>query len=167
MHGLPGADTRDAGERVGRKNHFRADGAGKTMADHPRRILVADDEHHIRAVLAAKLRSAGHEVVEARDGQEALDVLLNGADRVDLLVTDLQMPCISGLELCTQLRQHERTRDVPALLITARGYIVRDDQLAQTNIRAMLSKPFSAREVLRQVEQLLLDPTAGAGRAAA
>ncbi len=131
------------------------------MPEHARRILVADDEHHIRAVLATKLRSSGYDVVEARDGQEALTILTGGGERFDLLVTDLQMPCVSGLELCTLLREHERTRTMPALLITARGYIVRPDQLAQTNIRAMLSKPFSAREVVRQVE-LLLAPAAPA-----
>jgi CheY-like chemotaxis protein len=137
----------------------------QSMASEARKILIADDEHHIRAVLAAKLRSAGHEVREARDGAEAL--VLAFEQRPDLVVTDLQMPSVSGLELCERLKVDERTRDVPALLITARGYIVRDDQLAATNIRAMLSKPFSAREVLKQVEAILSGGAAGSGRVAA
>lgn len=117
------------------------------------RIIVADDEHHIRAVLAAKLRSAGFEVSEARDGEEALGFALENPPR--LIVTDLQMPCMSGLELCERLKADARTSGVRALLITARGHILRDEQIARTNIAAVMSKPFSAREVLARVEGLI------------
>jgi CheY-like chemotaxis protein len=127
------------------------------------RIVVADDELHIRAVLSAKLRSAGYEVVEARDGGEAWE-LATGPVRPVMVVTDLQMPTMGGVELCTRLKADPRTAATPALLITARGYILKDEQLAATNIRGVLSKPFSAREVLRQVEAILAGASAEAGR---
>ncbi len=113
-----------------------------------RRVVVADDEHHIRAVVAAKFRSAGFEVHEARDGAEALELAL--AQQPDLLVTDLQMPLMSGLELCLRLKVDQRTAGVPVIMLTARGYILDDAQIAETNIRELMSKPFAAKELLRR-----------------
>lgn len=118
-----------------------------------RRIVVADDEHHIRAVVASKLRSAGFEVFEARDGAEALELAF--AHRPDLLVTDLQMPLMSGLELCLRLKVDQRTAGVPVVMLTARGYILDQSQLDETNIRELMSKPFAAKELLRRVNDLL------------
>ena len=64
----------------------------------PARLVVADDETHIRLVVAEKFRAAGHIVFEARDGEEALDLVRE--HRPDAIITDLQMPYLSGLELC-------------------------------------------------------------------
>lgn len=116
-------------------------------------VIVADDEAHIRAVVAAKLRTAGLTVHEARDGQEALD--LARRHRADLVVSDLQMPFVSGLEMAQQLRQSPECAGTPALLITAREFIIKPEELARTNIRKVMSKPFSAREVLAVVKDLL------------
>ncbi len=118
----------------------------------PPLILVADDEHHIRSVVAAKLRGSGFEVIEAADGEEALE--LARATPPDVVVTDLQMPVMSGLELCLALKALPACADTPALLLTARGYILDDGQIALTNIRRLMSKPFSAREVLAYVQEL-------------
>lgn len=115
-------------------------------------ILVADDEHHIRSVVATKLRAAGYEVLEAADGQEALE--LAQATPPDAVVTDLQMPLMSGIELCLALRADPGCTNVPAILLTARGYILDEGQLALTNIRHLMGKPFSAREVLARVQEL-------------
>ena len=125
---------------------------------HIRRIVVADDEHHIRAVVAAKLRGAGFEVFEARDGAEALELALE--HRPDLLVTDLQMPLMSGLELCLRLKVDQRTAGVPVVMLTARGYILDQGQIDETNIRELMSKPFAAKELLRRVHEILGTSTA-------
>lgn len=125
----------------------------------PRCILVADDEHHIRAVVAAKLRSLGYEVIEAHDGEEALHLALEHTP--DLVVTDLQMPAMSGLDLCMALKADPTTAHIPAILLTARGYLLGDEQLSRTNVKALMSKPFSTREVMTRVAELL------AGNAAA
>ncbi|MFN0010532.1 MAG: PleD family two-component system response regulator [Phycisphaerales bacterium] len=118
-----------------------------------RRVVVADDEHHIRAVVASKLRSAGLEVLEARDGAEALDLTL--AHVPDLLITDLQMPLMSGLELCLRLKADQRTAALPVIMLTARGYILDQAQLDETNVRALMSKPFAAKELLRRSMEVL------------
>ncbi len=119
----------------------------------PQTILLADDEAHITHVVGTKLRSAGYTTVVARDGEEALTLALQ--HRPNLVITDLQMPYMSGIELATRLRADERTAATPVVMLTARGYVLDEHELAATNIRAVMSKPFSARDVLRRVEEVL------------
>ncbi|MCW5775103.1 MAG: response regulator [Phycisphaeraceae bacterium] len=119
----------------------------------PQTILLADDEAHITHVVGMKLRAAGYATVVARDGEEALTLALQ--HRPNLVITDLQMPYMSGIELATRLRSDERTCETPVLMLTARGYVLDQNELSATNIRAVLSKPFSARDILRRVEEVL------------
>ncbi|MCE2966195.1 MAG: response regulator [Phycisphaerales bacterium] len=123
-------------------------------------VLVADDETHIRLVVVSKLRSAGAEVVEARDGAEALARARER--RPDLVITDLQMPHLSGLELAQALMIDARTSGVPVLMLTARGYSLSDDQMRGASILELMSKPFGARELLRRAVLLLKRSTSGA-----
>ena len=116
-------------------------------------ILVADDEPHIVHVLSMKLRSAGYEVITAEDGAEAFETALEKSP--DLIITDYQMPLMSGLEMCMKLKADERTAATPALMLTARGAGVGPEYLCQTNIVSLLSKPFSRREVLARVVEIL------------
>jgi len=130
-------------------------------------IVVADDEAPIRLVVGDKLRSAGYRVVEARDGEEALDAVRRGG--VSAVITDLQMPHMNGLELCLAMREDPRTAEIPALLLTARGHVLSDEMLAKTNIKRVMSKPFGVRELLAYVRTSLVE-SGGAeeqGRAAA
>ncbi len=117
------------------------------------KILVADDEAHILHVLALKLRNAGYEVVTAMDGEEALD--LCRAERPDLIITDYQMPFISGLEFCTEIQTSGLAPGVPILMLTARGFDITSEQRAQAGLHAVLTKPFSPREIIQKVSELL------------
>lgn len=128
-------------------------------------IIVADDETHIRLVVADKLRSAGYTVYEACDGEEALDLVHRHSP--DAIITDLQMPYMSGLELCLRLAEEARangTPPTPTVLLTARGHILEPEQMAQTGIRRVMGKPFGVRDLLEFVQTSLLDAkfTAGA-----
>lgn len=116
-------------------------------------ILVADDEAHIRSVVCAKLHSAGFATIEARDGEEALAAVRSC--RPSLLITDLQMPYMTGLELCQALHDNPATAGIPVLMLTARGYRLEPADLARTSIQRVISKPFSARELLEQAKELL------------
>lgn len=116
-------------------------------------ILVVDDEAHILHVVSLKLRNAGFDVVTANDGEEALDLAM--AVHPDLVITDFQMPFMSGLELCERMKATAATSDVPAIMLTARGFSLTDNDLSKTNIAGVLSKPFSPREVLTRVQQLI------------
>ncbi|GJQ25687.1 MAG: hypothetical protein HBSAPP02_07190 [Phycisphaerae bacterium] len=124
------------------------------------KILVCDDEPHIVHVVAAKLRGAGFEVLTAADGQEGLELAREA--HPDLIFTDYQMPSLSGLELCARLRADPATRDIPAVMLSARGFSIVDEDLTHTNIRKVLPKPFSPREVLAIARELLEGAAAGA-----
>ncbi|MEM8998231.1 MAG: response regulator, partial [Acidobacteriota bacterium] len=87
----------------------------------PATVLVADDSLSVRRVLERRLRRAGVEVLTARDGAEALDLLLDAP--VDALITDLEMPQLSGASLIRRLRRRPRWRHLPILVITGRGDI--------------------------------------------
>jgi DNA-binding response OmpR family regulator len=121
-------------------------------------ILVADDESHILSVVSLKLRNAGYRVLTASDGQEALDIAL--LDRPDLLITDYHMPLLSGLEVCQRLRQ--ANVPVPAIMLTARGYDLEPSDTEQSGILRMVSKPFSPRQLLTTVQEVLKDKAASA-----
>lgn len=117
-----------------------------------KRILVADDEAHILHVVSMKLRNAGYEVFTAVDGEEAVE--LAAAELPDLIITDYQMPIMTGLEALKELRRNEQTRGVPAIMLTARGFDIEPAEMAEAGIAAVLAKPFSPREVLEKVAEL-------------
>jgi two-component system, OmpR family, alkaline phosphatase synthesis response regulator PhoP len=123
-----------------------------------KKILVADDESHILHVVSLKLRNAGYEVLTAADGQEALE--LAQSEHPDLLITDYHMPQLSGLELCQKLKQDPGTSNIPAIMLTARGYQLDPQDTEQSGILRMLSKPFSPRNLLTTVNEVLLEKAA-------
>ena len=118
-----------------------------------KKVLVADDEAHIRHVLSLKLRNAGYEVVTATDGEEALEVCLS--DLPDLVCTDFQMPYLSGLELCRRLRENEHTREVPVLLLT--GHLMGNELegLRELGLAGWLSKPPDLEQLTQLIGQAL------------
>lgn len=117
------------------------------------RILVVDDEAHILHVLSLKLRNAGYDVRTAADGEEAFETATD--DPPDLIITDFQMPYMTGLELCQALAKQESTASVPLLILTARGYALDDEDLRINGIKGVINKPFSPRAILELVEKTL------------
>jgi CheY-like chemotaxis protein len=118
-----------------------------------KKVLVVDDEVHIIHVVAIKLRNNGFEVISALDGAEAFGLACN--DKPDIVVTDFQMPVMTGLELVKKLRQNETTRKIPVIMLTARGFAIEDKQREDLQISEFLSKPFSPKELLRSIEDIL------------
>ena len=136
-----------------------------------RRILVVDDESHILHVLSLKLRNAGYEVLIAQDGEEALDVALR--ERPDLIITDYQMPYMTGLELCKALSDKGphaggdggTAAGTPVVMLTARGYALDSEDLTLKNIREVVSKPFSPRAIVELIARILSEePVRDEGR---
>jgi len=122
-------------------------------------ILIVDDERPITSVMRRKLEQNGFDVIEAHDGEEALQLAHEHGP--DLVITDLQMPGISGLELAVALARTGPAASVPLIMLTGRGHYVAEDVLMRTNIKHLLAKPFSARQVLECVQQILgIDPHA-------
>ncbi|HEY7115418.1 MAG TPA: response regulator [Tepidisphaeraceae bacterium] len=121
-------------------------------------ILVADDESHILHVVSLKLRNAGFNVLTARDGQEALEMAQQ--EKPDLIITDYHMPQLSGLELCQRLKRDPATNHIPAIMLTARGYHLEPRDTQESGILRMLSKPFSPRQLLTTVNEVLQNAAA-------
>lgn len=117
------------------------------------RILIADDESYLTQLLSSTLQRRGYDVSVAADGSSAWE--LATANPPDLLICDFQMPVMDGLELCTRLKANSTTSHVPVLMLTARGHILTPQDLARTNIGAVLAKPFSVRDLLPKIEAAL------------
>ena len=118
-----------------------------------KKILVVDDEVHITHVLSLKLENAGFEVITAEDGKEALECI---AEEIpDMVITGCYMPVMTGLELVQHLRADARTEHLPVIMLTGRGQTITSEGETPPKIDHVLSKPFSPREVLRCVENLL------------
>ena len=113
-------------------------------------ILLVDDDPDVRAVAAAMLREAGHTVIEAASGGAALERLVDRASPIDLLIADLAMPGMNGLELARAARQQRP--DLPVLFVT--GFA--DMAKAQDGSREIvLQKPFRAEELTAKVAEVL------------
>lgn len=121
------------------------------------KVLVCDDEPHIVQVVATKLRNAGFEVRTAEDGAAGLSQAREW--RPAVIVSDFQMPRMSGIEMATQLRLQPETAEIPILLLTARGYTLTANDIAGTSIRTVAVKPFSPRQLLTAVQRLVADPS--------
>lgn len=129
----------------------------------PPLILLADDEPHITHIISLKLKRAGYEVMCVEDGEMAFKAAIE--HRPSVIVTDLQMPYLSGVELAEQLSGNERCKDIPIILLTARGYAVEEELERLPSIKKLLSKPFSGRDLLKDIAELLESGDAG-GQAA-
>ncbi len=122
------------------------------MAETPPLILLVDDEAHILYVVGLKFEEAGYRVISAPDGKEGLRIAQ--AEKPDVIITDYQMPFLTGLELAKQLQQNPATNQIPVLMLTARGFSLPPDAL-DSGVTAIMTKPFSPREILAHVGQLL------------
>ncbi len=118
-----------------------------------KKIVVADDELSILHVVSMKLRNAGYDVFTAEDGEEALE--LCRAEHPDMLITDLQMPYLNGLELCKSLHADDETRSIRKMMITARGLDIAPEIMDESGVSVVMSKPFSPREMLQKVVSMI------------
>ena len=114
------------------------------------KILVVDDDPHIRELASLFLRRDGFEVVEAADGLEALSRL--DASKMDLAIIDVMMPRMDGWELCQEIRQ---TFDIPILMLTAKGETSQKLKGFQLGTDDYVVKPFEPLELVARVHALL------------
>jgi DNA-binding response OmpR family regulator len=117
------------------------------------RILVADDEPHIRRILATFLESAGFDVDQANDGAEAAQ-LLSGPRPYDLALLDLMMPGLTGLEVLEKARGSLERAGLPVVILTAKGQDTDREAALALGADAFITKPFSPKKLLALVRQL-------------
>jgi len=117
------------------------------------KILVADDEPNIVISLEYLLKREGYTVIVAKDGQEALDAIAR--ELPDLVLLDVMMPKKTGFEVCQAVRSTEALQATKILMLTAKG---RDTDVAKgvaLGADAYMTKPFSTRELVQKVAQML------------
>ena len=125
------------------------------------RILVVDDSPTIRKVVGALLERHGFEAIPAVDGQDALERLneLAGADsgtaQVDLILLDFVMPRMNGFQFCRALRQDERLRATPVVLMSAKSDRIRETFVQQTGAIDAITKPFDAQALVAVIENAI------------
>ena len=117
-------------------------------------ILVIEDEKDLVDILDYNLRKEGFFVISALDGRTAFRHLESGA-LPDLVILDIMLPDITGIEICRQMRANPRTRELPVLMLTARGEEI--DRVVGFEVGAddYVTKPFSVRELMLRVKSLL------------
>lgn len=118
-------------------------------------VLIADDEPGLLSSLELLMRREGYDVRTAKDGQEALDGIIE--HHPDVVLLDVMMPRKTGFEVCTEVRAREDVKHTPIIMLTAMG---RDADVAKglaAGANAYMTKPFSAKELVSRVRDLLLN----------
>jgi DNA-binding response OmpR family regulator len=120
-----------------------------------KRVLIADDEPNIVTSLEFLMENAGYETKVATNGNEALE--LAASFRPDLMLLDIMFPLRSGYEVCQQLKSDPATRDIKVVIISAKGRDVEVAKALELGADAYIAKPFSTRELVAKVRDMLGD----------
>ncbi|HEX5863476.1 MAG TPA: response regulator [Casimicrobiaceae bacterium] len=126
------------------------------MADTSTRlchVLVADDEPHIGRIIKMKLEQGPFKVSLAYDGEEALEVI-NNDEHMDLALLDLMMPKLSGLDVLRKVREQERFKSLPCIILTAGGDAKHERDALALGATEFLTKPFSPKKLYALVARL-------------
>jgi len=121
--------------------------------DNNKKILVVDDEAHIRRVIEIKLKKRGYQVIMAKNGQEGFDIIQT--QQPDIVISDINMPEMDGRTLCEKTNELKKERPFLTIMVTAR--ILPEDRkwVDKMQDTLFLEKPFSPAEIMEHVDQYL------------
>jgi CheY-like chemotaxis protein len=125
----------------------------KDNEDSMAKILIAEDERDIRDLVAFTLRFAGHEVVVASNGEEA--VAMAPQENPDLILMDVRMPRMTGYEACRVMKTNPDIKDIPVVFLTARGQESEIQQGLEAGAEEYLLKPFAPDQLTTRVKAIL------------
>jgi len=118
-----------------------------------RKLLIVDDEDGVRSLVRMTLDNGSLEILEARDGHEALE--LARAERPDLVLLDVMLPDMSGLDICRQLKTDRSTVAITVIMLTARAQSADLSDAEDAGADGYFTKPFSPIALVRKVESVL------------
>ncbi len=118
-----------------------------------KKVITVDDSATLRKMVSFCIKGIGHEVFEAEDGAKGLDFLK--ANQVDLVITDLNMPNMNGIELTRQLRMLPQYKSVPILLLTTESDAAKKNEGRSAGATGWIVKPFNQEQLLAVVNKLL------------
>jgi CheY-like chemotaxis protein len=116
-----------------------------------KKVLIVDDENNVRRLVAATLSGGDYQILQAKDGIEALDLIRREHPTVVLL--DIQMPGLDGVEVCRQVKADPKLRDTVIVMLTAQAQMDARRRAAAAGADTFLTKPFSPLQVLEIVER--------------
>jgi CheY-like chemotaxis protein len=114
-------------------------------------ILIVDDERPVRQFLVAAFQQEGHQVLEASHGRQALNIVAAASPHPDIVISDVMMPLLGGIELCNMLKADPSTADIPVVLMSA----AHPRATAESAADAIIGKPFDLDTLDRLVQRLL------------
>lgn len=116
-------------------------------------ILVVDDEPYMIRLLQHHIERAGYRMIKATNGREALDRIRE--DKPGLVLMDVMMPEINGLEVLAQIRAESTTKDLPVIIMTANAQRFTREEAETAGVSAFLTKPFSPTQLMAEVRRQL------------
>ncbi len=122
-----------------------------------KKILIVDDSASIRQIVSLTLKGSGYEVLEAQDGQNAIDLLASG-EKVNLIVCDVNMPQIDGITFLKKLKSEpslESVKYTPVVMLTTESQEAKKQEGKQAGAKAWIVKPFQPDQLLEAVSKLL------------
>ena len=125
----------------------------QTGSEPRRRILVADDEPHIGRIIQLKLERAPYDVTLVADGRAAMEHI-EGTEPIDLILLDIMMPHLTGLEVLREVRRLPHRRDTPVIILTAKGQDADRELALELGATDFLTKPFSPNKLLIRIDEL-------------
>lgn len=126
------------------------------LPDDRRRVLVVDDEPYIGRIIQLKLEDGPYDVEVVLDGRSAL-ALLRADDPIDVILLDIMMPHMSGLEVLAEVRQIQHRRDTPVIMLTGKGQEADRERAATLGATDFLTKPFSPKKLLARIDEIFCD----------
>lgn len=115
-------------------------------------IMTVDDSRAVRLTIALTLKQAGHRVVEAASGEDALELLK--AEKIDLIISDFNMPGMDGSQLTRQIKAHQDYRSIPVIILTTENSKARLSEAKAAGAVGWMNKPFKAEHLVAAVKTL-------------
>jgi CheY-like chemotaxis protein len=125
------------------------------------KILIADDEVYMLRLLEMTFKKGGYTMVSCRDGREALATAVT--ELPQLIVLDVMMPGLDGLGALRQLKENPATRDIPVVVLSAKGHALTKVEAEAAGAVMFLAKPFSPSQLLAEAQKILSAKTSGTG----
>lgn len=124
----------------------------QTTGDEPMNIMTVDDSRAVRLTVALALRQAGHRIVEAASGEEALEILKT--EKVDLVISDFNMPGMDGSQLVRQIKSNKDYHSIPVIMLTTENARGRLAEAKEAGAIGWMNKPFKAEHLVAAVKTL-------------
>ncbi len=124
---------------------------------NPAKILVADDEIYMVRLLELTFKKGGYEIISCRDGQQALALAVSAMPQI--IVLDVIMPGLDGLGALRQLKENPATKNIPVVVLSAKGHALTKVEAELAGAAVFLAKPFSPNQLLGEVQKILAGTT--------